>query len=136
MKTEYSCGAVVFTRIDGQIHYVIIESLEGFFGFPKGHMEHGEDEEATALREVLEETGLQVQLLDGWQFIDRHPIPCKPGVTKQITYFLAEYHDQEITHQPEELCSACLMCYNDAMKAFQFESSRSILSQAHQFICK
>lgn len=136
MKIEYSCGAVVFTRIDGQIRYVIIESLEGFYGFPKGHMEHGEDEKTTALREVLEETGLQVQLLDCWQFVDRHPIPSKPGITKQITYFLAEYHNQQVSYQPAELRSARLMSYEDAMNAFQFESTQAILSQAHDFLCK
>lgn len=136
MSTEYSCGAVVFTPINGEARYVIIQSLEGIYGFPKGHMEDGEGEKATALREVLEETGLTVQILDGFRFVDRHPIPSKPGVIKQITYFLAEYENQEITYQREELLSATLMRYEDAMTAFQFESSRMILKQAHEFLHK
>ena len=48
MNIERSCGAVVFTRVNGEIRYVIIESIEGIFGFPKGHMEAGETEEETA----------------------------------------------------------------------------------------
>ena len=134
MSTEYSCGAVVFTRLNGDIRYVIIQSLEGFYGFPKGHMEADEDEQATALREVFEETGLRVRLLEGFRYVDRHLIPSKPGVVKQITYFLAEYSAQEIRYQTEELRSADLMGYSEAIAAFQFESSRKILSEAHKFL--
>lgn len=134
MITECSCGAVVFTRAHGEIQYVIIQSLEGFYGFPKGHMEPGESETATALREVLEETGLNVHILDGFQYVDSHPIPGKPGVTKQITYFLAEFDGQPIVYQKSELLAAKLMRFEDAMDAFQFESSRLILARAHQFL--
>ena len=53
MNYEYSCGAVVFTRIGGEPHYLLIrqnDQSEGCHGFPKGHMEPGETEEQTALR--------------------------------------------------------------------------------------
>ena len=134
MMTEYSCGAVIFTRVDAEIQYVIIQSLEGIYGFPKGHMEPGESEKHTALREVQEETGLTVQILDGFRYVDSHSIPSKPDVTKQITYFLAGYKDQPIIYQKEELLSAQLMEFQDAMNAFQFESSRLILAKAHHFL--
>ena len=65
MKTEKSCGAVVFTVIDSSIKYVIVESKEGYFGFPKGHVEKNETEKETALREIREETGLNVDIIDG-----------------------------------------------------------------------
>lgn len=39
MSYEISCGAVVFTRVEGEIKYVIIRSNEGWYGFPKGHTE-------------------------------------------------------------------------------------------------
>lgn len=57
MKFEKSCGAIVFTRQNGEIEYVIIQSLEGWYGFPKGHMEQNETEIETALREVREKQG-------------------------------------------------------------------------------
>lgn len=47
MTYEKSCGAVVFTRINHEIRYVLVQQLEGFHGFPKGHMEEGETEEQT-----------------------------------------------------------------------------------------
>ena len=109
LQYEKSCGAVVFTHSNGGIKYVIIQSLEGYYGFPKGHMEAGETEVETALREIYEETGLKVHILDGFRCEDEHPIPSKPGVMKRIVYFAAEYEDQRLRHQPEELMSVKLM---------------------------
>ena len=136
MNYENSCGAVVFTRHNGKIQYVIIQSLEGYYGFPKGHMEGIEEEEETALREIYEETGLRVHILDEFKTSDEHPIPNKKGVIKRIIYFLAEYEDQEIQFQKEELLGASLMNYEEALSAFQFDSSKRILTEANSYLCK
>lgn len=56
MNIEISCGAVVFTKINGEIKYLLIQNLEGIYGFPKGHVEKEEKEKETALREIYEET--------------------------------------------------------------------------------
>lgn len=136
MQYETSCGAVVFTRRENEIYYVIVQSPEGFYGYPKGHMEPGETEHETALREIAEETGLYPQILNGFRTVDEHAIPSKPGVIKRIVYFLAEYTAQNIHLQEEELISAKLMTFEEAMSAFQFESSRRILQDAHNFLTK
>ena len=86
MTYEVSSGAVVFTREGGGIRYVIVRSLEGYYGFPKGHIEGAETEEEAAHREIKEETGLSVRLVPGFRTIDEHTIPEKPGVTKRIIY--------------------------------------------------
>lgn len=136
MKTEHSCGAVVFTRQSGIPLYVIVQSKEGFFGFPKGHMEGNETEAETALREIKEETGLSPTLISGFRTEDEHPIPFtrKEPVMKHIVYFLAEYENQPLKMQEEELSSIRLLPYEAAMSLFQFESSRRILTEAHQFL--
>lgn len=134
MKYEISCGGVVFTRIEGKILYVIIKSLEGYYGFPKGHMEGNETEEQTALREIFEETGLKVKLLPGFKTIVEYPLPKKEGVTKRVIYFAAEYENQKITYQKEELHGAYLMTYEEAMDVFQFENNRRVLKKVNEFI--
>ena len=131
MNYEKSCGAVVYTVIDNQIRYVLVESLEGYHGFPKGHAETGETETETALREVYEETGLRVSIKDGFRTMDEHPIPQKPGVVKQIVYFLAEYQNQPIRYPESELLSAGLYTFREAMQILEFESSRRILREAN-----
>lgn len=134
MKYEKSCGAVVFTRLKGKIQYLLIISLEGIYGFPKGHVEAGESEEETALREIYEEVGLKVKLVDGFRSVDEHPLPQKKNTIKQVVYFLGEYSDQEFIYQKEELSSAQLVDYETAMSLFQFESSKRILTEANDFL--
>ena len=134
MTYEVSSGAVVFTREGGGLRYVIVRSLEGYYGFPKGHIEGTETEEEAAIREIREETGLSVRLVPGFRTMDEHSIPDKPDVTKRIIYFLGEYEGQEIRFQKEELLEAPLLSYEDAMERFQFESPRRILKEANDFL--
>ncbi len=136
MKTEKSCGAVVFTREHDHLRYVIIRSTEGFYGFPKGHMEPGETEAETALREIREETGLTVRLVGDFRTEDAHPLSRegRPDVMKQIIYFLAEFQAQPLRAQESEVSEIQLMSYENAMAHFQFESSKRILSEAHSYI--
>ena len=134
MQHEKSCGAVVFTRTDKGVKYLLIANLKGIYGFPKGHVEAGETEEQTALREIREETSLRVTLVPGFRAVDEHLIPEKQDTMKQIVYFLAEYEGQEVAYQKEELSGAYLVSYEEAMGMFQFESSRRILTEANHFL--
>ena len=132
MKTEKSCGAVVFTKDAEGIKYVIIESKEGFFGFPKGHVEKNETEVETAIREVLEETGLRVELLDDFRTEDSHQFKRNGAARmKHVVYFLAKFSNQIPVAQETELNSIHLMNYETALSSFQFESSKRILTEAH-----
>lgn len=136
MEYETSCGALIFTRIENEVYWVIIQSLKGIYGFSKGHMEKGETEKETALREIWEETGLKPTLIDGFIAEDEYPLPKKPGVMKRVIYFLAEYENQEIVYQKEELKGAYLMKYDEAKECLQFQPSRDILKIANEFVEK
>lgn len=58
MKIIKSCGFVVYTDVFGERRYLVIESVNGDVGFPKGHAEAGESELETAIRELREEVGI------------------------------------------------------------------------------
>jgi len=134
MKHEKSCGAVVFTKINGEIKYLLIANREGIYGFPKGHMEGSETEIETALREVYEETNIKLRLIDGFRTTDEHLLPQKPDTLKHITYFLGTYEAQNVVYQKEELTGAYLVSYSQALDMFQFESSKRILKEANDFL--
>ena len=134
MIYEKACGAVVYTILNGRIHYVIIQQKEGFHGFPKGHVEKNETEEETALREIYEEVGLKSVLIKGFKVIDEYPLLHKQNVIKQVVYFLAEYSSQAIIIQEEELLGAMLLPYEEAIKILDYESSRKVLAQADHFL--
>jgi len=134
MQIEKSCGAVVFTRRGNDILYVIIRQTNGDYGFPKGHMEPGEDEQTAALREIREEVGLNAEILKGFREEISYPFPHKPYVIKQVVYFLAEYAGQEIVCQQSEVSAADLLPFEQAWEKLTFVQTRNILTKANHLL--
>ena len=136
MNWEYSCGAIVFTRRNEQILYVVVQEMEGAYSFPKGHMEGNETEAETARREVWEEIGLEPVFLDGFCLQDEYPLAEKPGTWKRVTYFLSEFTDEILTPREGEIRGVQLLPYEQAVRLFEHEKTRNILTQAHAFATK
>ena len=139
MANEKSCGAIVFTYVNDVRKYVIIRgtgAYQAYCGFPKGHMEAGETERETAIREVKEETGLDVVLYDEFRTVDEHMLvrEGRPNDKKMNVYFLAEYRDQELCAQESEVSKIVLMDYNEAMCSIQYEESQRELTEAETFL--
>ena len=134
MKEEISCGAVVFTRVGGEIKYVIIQQRGGHYGFPKGHMEGNETELETAVREVREEIGLTPTFIDGFRTSDEYMLPNKRNKKKKVVLFLAEYSGQRIVIQKKELISVSLCLYSEAMELLSFDGSKRMLAEADAFL--
>ena len=138
MIIEKSCGAVVFTREKSQIKYLIELYAKQYYGFPKGHYSSNLSEKDCAIAEIKKETGLDVVLVDDFVTYDSYPLIFKglPNVTKTITYFLAEFKDQIPEALDSEISKIYLMSYDEAIKNLQFESSKRILTEAHNFLTK
>ena len=75
MKQEKSCGVIPYIVINNEIRFVLVKQNNGFICFPKGHVEEGETERDTALRELKEETGLTVDLLEGFREVVSYYMP-------------------------------------------------------------
>lgn len=136
MNWEKSCGAIVFTRQNGQILYAVVQERAGTYSFPKGHMEGDETELETARREIFEETGLRPQFVSGFSQRDEYHLSEKPGTWKQVTYFLAEFGEESLVPQEGEIRQICLVPYEQALQLFCHENNRRILTAAHDFLTK
>jgi len=136
VKREKSCGAVVICTDGEERRYLLTCSKKGVWGFPKGHMEKGEREHDTALREILEETGLNVAFTNGFRRTDAYMIFRKdaPVINKLVVYFLAHYSDQTPVPQESEVSRIELFDYESAMKRLTFDSARRILAAAERFL--
>jgi|SRR5579864_3225765 len=67
MEREFSAGGVLVKSIKGRPMMAAIRpggKPEGVWALPKGNLDPGERPEQTALREVLEETGVEGRLVE------------------------------------------------------------------------
>ena len=101
-------------------------------------MEEGESEHETALREVKEETGLDVTFIEGFQVKNEHNLARegRPNTIKRNVYFLAKYENQEPIPQESEISEIALLDYESALNTFQMDSFKSMLTQAQEFLVK
>lgn len=83
-----------------------------FWQFPGGGVESGETEEAAVKREVLEETGITVNV----EFnLGRR---VHPSTGKEIAYFACSYVSGDINIADEDLDAAIWVSIEDVMRYF------------------
>lgn len=123
MKYEKSCGAVIF---DGD-KILVIQQVKGHWGFPKGHVEEGETEVQTAIREIKEETNLDVEIDETHRYVE-HYSP-EEGIEKDVVFFIAKKIGGEVKVQEEEVKDTEWLLPKDAMERLTFDTSRNILSK-------
>lgn len=95
-----SCGVIPYRWRNGEKEYLILLQTNHCWSFPKGHMEAGETEVRTALRELFEETGLRASIIPGMRVISAYDIP--PFTRKQVVFFPGEA-EGEVTPQSGEV---------------------------------
>ena len=129
---EKSCGAVMYTEIDGVRKFILITNISGHIGFPKGHIEFEEDEKQTALREVYEETGVKTGLIDG--FRETYNYLINGFIRKKAVYFLAPFDAKDICMNIMEISEYRLVTFDEALSILNFKHDRDILTKANEFI--
>ncbi len=130
---ESSCGAVVFREEGGGKKFLLIRNKRSaHWGFPKGHIEPGETNEETAIREVLEETGLNIEILQGFSKSSEYTIQGK--IEKSVVIFLARTDEIDYRIQVEEIEECGWFDYESAMATLNYDNDKRILVDAQQYI--
>ena len=84
-----SCGILPWRKRNGAKEYLIVfEQHSQCWSLPKGHMEAGETETETALRELFEETGLTAKLDTSRRALIEYPL--RPAGRKQVVFFAGQ----------------------------------------------
>ncbi len=139
MDEEYSAGAVVFYAEEGVLEYLILHYEEGHWDFPKGHIEEGETPLDAMFREIKEETGLDVELVEGFQTKYDYKFRAKYDnfrlKHKTVQMYLARARTKDVRLSHEHVGYEWLE-YMDALKRLSYENGREILRRAHEFILK
>lgn len=131
MHHEKSCGALVFRRDedDGKLYILMIRhKAGGHRSFPKGHMERGETEYMTAVREVFEETAVQIRIdIDFRETVRYHPLP---GISKEVVYFMTETSQKQIHAREGEIAQVEWVSVDQAEQSLTHENDRTVFRAA------
>lgn len=134
MKFEKSCGAIIVRKNNDAFETLLIKMVKGHWSFPKGHVENDETEVETALREIKEETNLDVIIDTRFREITTYS-PC-PGVLKDVIFFIAIAKTNDVVVQETEVESAMWVELNEAIDIVTFECDRHILKKAIKYVEK
>ena len=134
MHFEFSSGVIVYHQSGRTRRYLILHYESGHFDFPKGHIEKGETEEEAAIRETLEETGLAVEIHDGFkEKVSYYFKASKELVHKTVYFFVGGASRDEVTLSDEHIGYVWLPL-DQALKQLSFANAREILQKADAFI--
>lgn len=91
-RTAVSAGGIVFRRAEEGVEIVLVGRVaDRLWALPKGTPDPGETLEETALREVREETGLDVRIVDTVGKVEYwYTAPDGDRVQKTVHYYLME----------------------------------------------
>lgn len=98
LPVEAKSGAIIYAIHDGVPYLGLAHDVFGYWTILKGGVEEGETNEAAAIREIKEKSGLDVELqgeLGSIDYVASHPE--KKKIRKLVTYFLAHSPYQEMT---------------------------------------
>lgn len=130
MIFEKSCGAIVIN--DDKV--LLVKHNAGHIGFPKGHVEDGETEEETAIREVKEETGLDIEVDTNYRYMTTYS--PKEGVSKDVIFFLGKLIGGEMKPQIKEVNEVLFVPLDQAVDVIQFDDMKEIFKKVLQDIKK
>ncbi|MBR2812082.1 MAG: NUDIX domain-containing protein [Solobacterium sp.] len=130
---EKSCGAVIYRmNEDKRFEYLLVRSMEGEWGFAKGHVRPGESEKETAAREILEETGLETDFVGTFRETCSYMLPS--GNNKDVVYFLAVPHGGSLRPHEGEIIEVGWFRRRDAAALLAHDSQKAILRKAVETI--
>ena len=131
---EKTCGAVMYTELNGERLYLLIKNESGHIGFPKGHVEYGENELQTVVREVYEETKLKAEPVSDFRI--EYSYINKNGHHKTAVYYLSHYDYAEAEIQQEEISDSWLLPYDKAKEMLNYPQDKPVLESAEKFVNK
>lgn len=124
MEFEKSCGCIIID--EGKV--LLVKQVEGHWGFPKGHVEENETEVQTAIREVKEETNIDVEVNQNYRYEENYI--TDRGNNKTVIYFLAKKISNDIINQECEVEEVKWFTVDEALKTITYDNSRELLKKA------
>jgi bis(5'-nucleosidyl)-tetraphosphatase len=137
MLIEKSAGVVVFRKTNSGNEYLVLKYGIRHWDFPKGHLEENETSLEAALRETYEETGLKVNIVNGFNdkitYIFRTNYSEGQVIYKEVDFFLGQIDISANVKLSHEHSKFKWEKYDKAMKTLTYQNARNILTKANEF---
>ncbi|MDO4638891.1 MAG: NUDIX domain-containing protein [Leptotrichia hongkongensis] len=133
-KFEYenSCGAIVFNENTEKI--LLVKMHNGNWGFPKGHIENNETKEETAIREVHEETNVNIKIIPNFEREIKY-IPNEKTI-KKVTIFAGITQEEDVKIDTFEIEAFQWCTYEEALKLVTYKLQKDVLEKARKVFVK
>jgi bis(5'-nucleosidyl)-tetraphosphatase len=133
LRTEnvFSAGGLVYRHGENGPEVIICGRSEvGHWGLPKGTPDGDETVEETALREVREETGLEVEIQEGLGSINYWF--TRPGVRyhKTVHHFLMRAVGGDTSHHDQEYDTVEWAVAEEAIRRLSYPNERMVVEKA------
>lgn len=120
MEREKSCGCIIVE--DGKV--LLVKQTKGHWGFPKGHVEDNETEVETAIREVKEETNIDVEIEENKRYTMEYV--TDKGKMKEVVYFIAKKIGGEIKAQECEINVIEWLTFKEALETITYDNTKDL----------
>lgn len=149
MLREFSAGALVLRHMHKQWWIAVIEpgrrgepeERKEVIALPKGNVDPGEKPEQTALREVLEETGVQaktVSKLASIRYVYARKWADGEKIFKVVTFYLMKYQSGRVGRIREDMKHEVRRAYwlplREAPEKLSYKGEKEVARQALQYV--
>jgi 8-oxo-dGTP pyrophosphatase MutT (NUDIX family) len=132
IQEAVSAGGVVWRRGEGERIEVVIcgRRSERVWGLPKGTPDDGEKIEQTALREVREETGLEVRLGERLNSIEYWFTANGVRYHKRVHHWMMEPVGGDLAHHDHEFDDVRWLPAAEAHKLLTYDGEKKLIAEA------
>ena len=136
MKREFSAGGIIFKQTKSGPIFLLIKNMamrdpdKSYWGFPKGHLNAGESSKEAAIREVKEEVGLRVEIIDKIGQSSYIFQVNGEKIFKIVTMFLMQVKKGQILIQDLEISEAKWLGSEQVLELLSFSNDKKLFQKA------
>lgn len=136
---QVSAGGVAFRFTDSGPEIAIVCMKPKLrWQLPKGIVDEGESPEATAVREVREEAGVEterrglIETIEYWYRSVRNKQPVR--YHKFVHFYLLEYRSGDVADHDHEVEEARWVRFDEALEMLEFKSEREVVEKGREMV--
>lgn len=138
-KDQVSAGGVAFRQVGSELQTVIVSVKPSLrWQLPKGIVDPGETPELTAVREVLEEAGVEterIRLIETVEYwYQRVQYGKRIRFHKFVHFYLLRYISGDVADHDHEIEEARWVSFDKAIEMLAFKSERGVVEKALSLI--